>query len=115
MASIIWPASLPAYPELAVYSPEVQDQKIRTSMETGVAKVRRRYTASIMKHPVRITLSASQFETFKTFFNTTTQFGTLPINWDFFGTNDLRFVGVYQYKYITPEIVQVTFTLEELP
>ena len=47
MANPTWPASLPQYVQEGGYQETLQDQTVESNMETGPAKIRRRFTKSI--------------------------------------------------------------------
>lgn len=62
-----WPTTLPA-PLVAGYGVEPVDQTVRTEMEVGTARVRRRTAAQIDHVQVSYNLSDAQMATFRTWF-----------------------------------------------
>jgi hypothetical protein len=114
MASITWPTTLPQYPELSGFKTTYQNQQLSSSMDAGPPKVRRRFTAGIINHTIMLTLNTTEFETFKTFFFTTCQSGTIRFDWSYF-SGELRFSGMFEHSRITPSVNKVSFSLEELP
>lgn len=64
-----WPSTLPA-PQLAGYHVKRQPANIRTDMETGPARQRRRYTAVPKRINVTWRLTAAQKVTFDSFWVT---------------------------------------------
>lgn len=61
-----WPSTLPA-PQIANYALQTQDNTVRTDMEGGAARVRRRTTATPDEVTLRFLLDATQMATFRTF------------------------------------------------
>ncbi len=71
----VWPVSLPL--PLSNTLQETPPQSlIRTQMDAGVPKVRRRSTATVRQLSFQVMLSASQVSTLDTFFLTTTLGGS---------------------------------------
>lgn len=81
MANPTWPSTLPQKPLLSGLAEQTPNTAIRTSMETGPAKVRRRYTAGVRKFPVSFVLTAAQVATMDTFLQETIMSGALPFDW----------------------------------
>ena len=59
-----WPSTLPA-PRVSGYSLESGDATVRTDMESGPARVRRRYTAAPDTLQLRWLFSDTQMDTFR--------------------------------------------------
>jgi len=76
-----WPGTLPQYFNIAGYSEEPADNAIRTPMETGDIKIRRRFTGQYDIISGAIDMSAAQFETFKTFWRDDLKDGSLAFDW----------------------------------
>lgn len=76
----VWPGTLPGF------SVELTDQRIdgtiRSSMDAGPAKVRRRFSAVSRIIETAVTLTAAQRATFDTFFADTLGEGSLPFDFD---------------------------------
>lgn len=115
MASINWPATLPDAPILSGYSEKDQDQQLRTAMDIGPPKVRRRFTAYTTECTINLKLTTALKDTLMNFYNVTTQAGSLPFNWDYFGSSDLRIKGTISRTPITPESWMCSFIIEKLP
>ena len=120
-----WPSDLPQYFEADSYSYEPGSGVIRTQMDAGAPKVRRRFTAVYNIHRGAMVMSRTQFTTyFQPFVDTTLGGGVL--NFDFPNpiddgdtTLDARFhFATGQPPYIAnpyvAEDLLVSFTLEEL-
>jgi len=98
MADIYWPDSLPATLLLAGLSMQPQDNVIRTAMDAGPKKARRRYTASAKTFSGKQVLSAEQFIIFKHFYHATIADGVLRFNFTdpvTLETAEFRFTGAY--------------------
>ncbi len=81
MATIDWPAGLPQNLLISGYSQSAADNLLRTPMDAGPAKVRRRFTSGVRQIQGDILVTSSQLSTFKTFYNTMLLYGTLRFNW----------------------------------
>jgi len=76
-----WPATLPQCLEVAGYGTAMADTMLRTAMDAGPAKVRRRFTAGVRPVVGRITVTAAQLATLKTFFTDSTLSGAIRFAW----------------------------------
>jgi len=75
---VAWPASLPQSPLIAGFEEDVPETALRTEMDAGPAKLRRRFTASVRPIKYPLILTETQVATLDTFYVTTMQAGTLP-------------------------------------
>jgi|APSaa5957512535_1039671.scaffolds.fasta_scaffold109314_2 hypothetical protein len=76
----VWPAGL----QQRQFSPvkdRAQDGAIRTAMETGAPKSRKRFTAVVRDIDIPIVLNFADRATFDTFYNTTLSFGSTAFDW----------------------------------
>lgn len=82
MANALWPAALPQHFFLGAGLQDGDDDVIRQEMDGGIAKLRRRYTASV--GPARITetliLTDEQAYKLRTFYRSTLS-KVLPFDW----------------------------------
>jgi len=78
---IVWPASLPQEPLLQGFGEQVPNTVIRSQMEAGPSKVRRRFTAGVRNIDCQMRLTADQLETLDAFFMTTIAGGALSFDW----------------------------------
>ena len=96
---------------------------MRSQMDVGPAKVRRRFVAGVVTIPMQLKLIGTDLQTFLQFFYTTLAGGSLPFTWTNPRTGsacDFRFVGPPQYSPLSPrasgtERWNVQFTLETMP
>lgn len=114
-----WPNSLPPFPEADAYQEQAKDQTLRTEMDAGPAKVRRRFTGKVVNFPVRWTLDAVQLSTLETFFYDTLGGGALD-----FTAKQPRTGGDVQLRFLEPYVAtpsdhqllwNVTGKMEQLP
>jgi len=76
-----WPESLPQFLLMDSYEETAPDVLIKSNMETGPAKVRRRVTAAVRPVKGHQIMTPEQLTEFKTFFNTTIYGGALRFAW----------------------------------
>jgi hypothetical protein len=117
MAAPAWPSSLPTQFLHGTYEEALPDGRIRTDMEVGPAKVRRRTTAAPRPMKGQMTLDNSQMGALSTFWTTDTVYGSraFTMTHPWFGNTVLvRFVEAPSWTRIGDH-VQVTFDLEVLP
>ena len=113
-----WPVGLQQLLSEANFGEQDQDTTIRTEMDVGPAKVRRRFTRGVETYTGSIYLTVSQYTLFKSFFNTTLNGGVLPFTFNHPITQvptDFRFVGTPQYNSIGGGNFTTVFTWEALP
>lgn len=72
-----WPSSLPQAPLVQGYSETFADNLLRTPMDKGPVKVRRRTTRGVKTFAITFRLTAAQAATFTTFFEDTLSDGAL--------------------------------------
>jgi len=80
MASITWPTTLPA-PLQDGFSETPPDTSVRSSMDSGPDKIRRRYTAGPRLFSLKYHLTKALVATLDDFFVTTSRSGSLAFNW----------------------------------
>lgn len=76
-----WPASLPEQPLADGYTESALPNVVRSEMEIGPAKLRRRYTAEIKVYAVQFMLTTAQVATLETFYDSTLNGGVDPFDW----------------------------------
>ena len=81
MANPTWPVGLPQLIAVDGYGETPPDTTLRTGMDAGPAKVRRRSTAGIRPLSVQLDLDAAQVETLDGFYVATLQGGALAFDW----------------------------------
>lgn len=96
MPNAVWPASLPS-PNASGFSQTLADNVVRTEMDAGPAKVRRRSTSGVKPATHPLLLDATQKDTLISFYETTLVSGTLP-----FDHTDFLNSGTVAYRFVTP-------------
>ena len=81
MAAIDWPTSLPQSPLVNDFELNEGQGSIRVEMDSGPKFQRQRYTAVTIPFKAAMILDMTQYATFKTFYEVTSGFGSLPFNW----------------------------------
>jgi hypothetical protein len=77
----VWPPTLPQSPMIEGYTESAPEGLLRTQMETGPAKLRRRYTSAPRRFMLRVALTKAQVETLDSFFVNTCALGALDFDW----------------------------------
>lgn len=91
---------------------------LRSNMEGGTIKVRRRSTAFLEKADATITLKAELYDDFAGWYKTACQGGVLPTRFKFppNGVEQVwRFASPPEYEWVANEAFRVSFQLERLP
>lgn len=123
MSFPLWPSTLPQMPVDPQYPgyPQIDPTPngIRTSMDTGPAKQRRRFTAVPSMVTLQMHLQEAEIATLKNFVEVTLQ-SVLPFQWVDFPTGiaaNYRFVSGQTPKvaHFAGDIWTVTISLEKLP
>lgn len=113
-----WPSSLPQKPLADSYAESATPVTVRTDMDVGLPKVRRRYTAEIRQYGLRLLLTTAQVATLETFYITTLAHGSLTFDWLNPRTQaaaTFRMVNRPGYEQAAPGYWYTSLALEELP
>lgn len=122
MASATWPLSLPEYFNIGVRE-ERQEGFIRSSMDIGPSKQRKRFTATSKMYTGTMLLTGTQRATFETFYSTTINEGADAFDWSDpidFTTQEFRFVEPPTFTALTggssgPTLWRLNMKVERLP
>ena len=115
MASIVWPLGLPARPLIPGFEETFPDIMLRTEVDAGVAKARRRFTAAARPITAPYRLSDSEVTTLDAFYLST---GAQPFDWVHprtLTTVSVRFTGPPRATPRGAGLWDVTVPLEVLP
>lgn len=124
MADAVWPVGLPQAPLVRKSNHSPTSATIRSSVDAGPDKVRRRSTIVIDKWSLGLIVSGAQLTTFKTFFHSTCQSGAIAFDWKDPHTGaerEFRFVGEYRVNPLMSRLVggtekwELDFDVEALP
>jgi len=113
-----WPATLPQSSLSGSYGEKPPNTLLRTNMDAGPAKVRRRYTAGVRQYNVKLILHKTQVETLDVFYVTTTNGGADQWTWVNPRTKsaaNFRFVSEPTYAHKSGDYYTVQLKLEQLP
>lgn len=80
MATITWPLTLPQSFLIDGFVDQGPDNILRSQMETGPHKTRRRYTAAITAIAGDMIMTVAEYAIFKDFFRSSIQDGALAFN-----------------------------------
>ena len=117
MADISWPATLYGFILKEGFQEKPPDNILRTNMDVGPAKVRRRGTAAVREFSVQMFFSKALLATFETFYVTTSKHGSLAFSYKSPRTEttlDHRFASVPTYAKKDQGYI-VSFQLELMP
>lgn len=115
-----WPTTLPA-PLIAGYSLQALDQTIRTEMETGTPRVRRRTAARLDRLDASWHFTEAQFDAFRDFFDDSSTGLSGGATWCTMvlkvgaggaASYDARFVGAYSAELVSRTMWRVSAQLE---
>ena len=92
------------------------DYLVRTNMESGEPKVRRRFTKTVRSAKVEVNLTKDLYYEFLEWFDNCQQ-GVLPTMMvEPTGAQSIwRFATVPQYDWLDPKVVRVSVNIEQLP
>lgn len=113
-----WPSTIPQAPAFTNYSASDADATIRTSMDAGPEKVRRRYTAVSENLTCSFVMSRTEHAVFQTFFRDTISRGATSFDWVHPETGVAvvcRIVGVPTRQFVGPNHYNVSVQIEVLP
>jgi len=119
MAIPAWHVDLPQKLFVIGYSGAFPDITIQSDMDAGPAKVRRRFTSGIEPVSGTMIMSAAQFATFSTFYNTTLLGGSLRFSWTRPPAHtvacEMRFTKPPEWTVIDPGKYEISLSFEILP
>lgn len=118
-----WPTSLPQKPLQQGYDENKPNTLIRTQMDKGPDKVRRRFTAGVRTFGTQFLLSDTQVSTLETFIDDELEGGALRFDWTHPRTGasvSFRIVpqgedALLSYSAVSDNLYRVQMQLEILP
>ncbi len=114
---VTWPAALSA-PALNSYIESPPKNTIRTQMDKGPSKVRRRTTSNVRPISFNLKLTPAEVTTLDTFYDTTTASGAIEFDYTHPRTSaavTARFVSIPQYSEVEGVLYNCAIQLEILP
>lgn len=118
MSTATWPATLQSIVSEANFGLTLGDTVLRSDMDYGPQKVRRRFTKGVDTFSTSIYLTQAQYSFFYTFYNTTLNGGVNPFtfNHPITGVSSIfRFKGPPQVSSIGGGNFTVSMEWEQLP
>jgi len=113
-----WPVTLPQDPEIQGLVEDAPDGTVRTNMEAGPDKIRRRFTAAPRPFDMSLILTKTQVGTLDDFYVGTLDHGALPFNWHSPRTQsagEFRFLDRPRYEMVGPDTYRILLKLELMP
>ncbi len=113
-----WPSTLPDTVISDAYQETPPDNLLRTPMDKGPAKLRRRTTTNVRNITCRDIYTTEQVATLDTFYVTTLQSGALAFDWEHPRTGssvEMRFAARPTYTALSGRKYQVDYQLEIMP
>lgn len=114
-----WPATLPQTLLVEGYEEKLPDVNLRSAMEVGPAKVRRRVTAAVRPVTGQLIMTLAQIDIFKGFYNDDLLGGSLRFEWvdPYYeiAMVEMRFTEVPAFSPTDPGLYKVSMKLEILP
>ena len=113
-----WPSTIQQAFNQGDFALTDEDNVIRSTVDIGKPKRRRRYTASRETFNGSFIVDATGYAVFKAFFDTTLAAGSLPFTHDhpITGTSaDFEFLGPYSLSVKGGYYYQVTISFREVP
>lgn len=119
MAVPNWHTDLPQTLFVSGYSQTYPNVAIKSEMDAGPAKVRRRFTAGVEPVSGTMIMTAAQLATLDTFYNTTLLGGALRFSWTkppaHSAACEMRFTEPPTWTAIDPGMYEVNMSFEVLP
>jgi hypothetical protein len=116
--SAVWPAGLPPATEIDQYRESPPELALRSEMDAGPAKLRRRYSAGPTAWQGTMQLDQAQAALLDTFWRTTLAGGSLAFDWFHPRTTAavvMRFLGPPQLRHLTGPLWEADLRMEILP
>lgn len=112
-----WPETLPAFPLIAGYGESMPNTILRTQMDVGPAKTRRRSTSGVSKLNYEIRLTLDETAILEGFFLNDCAGGALSFTNTHPRTGEtktFRFLEPPQFSALAPHLWQAKIALEQL-
>jgi hypothetical protein len=114
----VWPLGLPQKVEGDQYTESLGSSVIRTEMDIGLAKVRRRYTKNIENFDMIFLIDSDQYLIFKTFFDVTVNGGATTFTFPHPVTTvptEVRLLGEPAISHIGAGVFRLSLKVEVIP
>lgn len=118
MADVSWPNDVPKSPLVDSFTEQPGRDVVRTQMDAGPSKMRRRTTAGVRKITKTLRMTESEVESLDTFYTSTLGQGTLRFDVENPRTGtvkEMRFVKRPTWRLVTDDDYDVNVQLEVMP
>jgi hypothetical protein len=116
--AVLWPATLQQKVNEANFGNEFGDTVLKSDMDIGPAKLRRRFTRGFDTFTTSIELTTAQYTLFRNYYYTSLNGGVLPFQFDHPITktpSEFRFGAVPRVTSLGGGIFRVAMVWEEVP
>jgi hypothetical protein len=114
-----WPNTIPQTLNMDGYGEAARDTNIRSAMDAGPAKVRRRASCAVRPVTGKMVMTAAELDDFREFYEEDILDGSLRFDWvdPLDGTTavEMRFTAPYTIAAFGPDAFEVGMSLEILP
>lgn len=114
-----WPSTIPQQLSVDGYGEAAPDTSIRSAMDAGPAKVRRRASCAVRPVTGKMVMTADELDDFREFYDEDVLGGTLRFNWvdPLDGTTavEMRFTAPPTWSAFGQDCYEVGMQLEILP
>ena len=114
-----WPETIPQTLSMDGYGEAAPDTNLRSAMDAGPAKVRRRASCAVRPVTGRMVMTAAELDDFKDFYREDLLYGSLRFHWvdpwDSATAVEMRFTAPYTIAAFGPDAFEVGMSLEILP
>ena len=117
MADVTWPSTFPQAPLLEGFKETPPDNLLRTEMDQGPAKARRRSTSAVRPITWPTVMTTSQVSAFEDFYTNTIKGGALRFNITHPRTNatvEARIISIEPYRVLSHNRSLITIEMEFL-
>ena len=114
----VWPISLQEFVNRDTFDYQIGDTRIKSQLDIGPEKVRRRMTKSVDKMSATIWVTGAQYTTLYNFFDVTVNGGVDPFDFTHpitGATLSVRFVDPPRYRPVGFDIYEASISLEVMP
>ena len=115
MPTPVWPTTLQQYVNTDSFSYQKGSTTLKSDVDVGPSKIRRRFTKSVDTMSASIWLTADEYTTFETFYNTEVAGGATAFNFNHPITNAtllVRFANEPNYRPLSGTRFVLSFSLE---
>lgn len=113
-----WPNTLPQKPLYSGYAEDWEKVVLRTEMDAGPAKTRKRFTAGVKNYKWSFAMTEAQVETLYTFYTGSANYGATAFDFPHPRTNSTISIRMVEPPSLSPmgvDSYKVDLVIEQLP